>query len=187
MRDNKYEKILVASARLISQQGFKEASLQKIADKVGLHKSTFFHYFNSKEELLLRILEKSVDEVNTNLERIINISELESKEKLRRAIENHLTLLTQHFDNVNIYLNELRGLSRKNQAVYLKKRKKYEKNIRKIIEEMKKERCFAGLDTKIVTFGLLGMLNWVAKWYKKEGSLDVKELSNIYYRMLIGK
>ena len=35
---------------------------------------------------------------------------------------------------------------------------------KKIIAEMKAKGYFNGLDTKIVTFGLLGMLNWVAKW-----------------------
>jgi len=184
MKDNKYEKILVSSARLISQRGYETVSLQEIADKVGLHKSTLFHYFKNKEEIFLRILEKSVDKVNTDLEGIINNRELEPEEKLRKAFDNHLTLLIEHFDNVNIYLNELRSLSKKNQAIYLKKRKKYEKDFEKILKAMKTKGYFAGLNTKIATFGLLGMLNWTVKWYKKDGPLTMKEVSNIFYRMI---
>ncbi len=52
---------------------------------------------------------------------------------------------------------------------------------------MKTEGYFNGLNTKIVTFGLLGMLNWVAKWYKSDGPLGVEDISNIFYRMIARK
>jgi AcrR family transcriptional regulator len=187
MRNNKYEKILSVSGRLISQKGFREASLKAIASEVGLDKSSLFHYFKNKEELLLRVLEQSVGEVNKNLENIIANHELEPEEKLRRAIDNHLTLLSDYFDNVTVYLNELRSLSRRNQTIYLRKRKKYGKDFEDIIKEMKTKGFFKGLDTKIVTFGVLGMLNWATKWYKNDGPLTIKEVSNIFYRMITQK
>lgn len=81
-------------------------------------------------------------------------------------------------------MNELRSLSKKKQAVYLSKRKKYEKDFEKIIGEMKKNGYFSGLDKKIITFGILGMLNWVTKWYKSNGPLTVKDISNIFYQMI---
>ena len=187
MKDNKYEKILACSTRMISRDGFNSVSLQQIADRVGLHKSTLFHYFKNKKELLLRILEKSVGEVNKDLENIIETTGLEPEEKLRRAIDNHLVSLSEHIDNVNIYLNELRRLPKKDRKVYLRKRKKYEENFAKIVVAMKTKGYFTKLDTKITTFGILGMLNWVAKWYKRDGRLDIRDVSIIFYRMLTEK
>jgi AcrR family transcriptional regulator len=184
MRRDRFEEILKCSAELISQNGFNGVSFREIAERIGLHKSSLFHYIKNKEELLLRILEHSVDKVNTNLEKIIANNELKPKEKLNWAIDNHLTSIVEHFDNVNIYLNELTHLSKKNQAVYLKKRKKYERDFEKIITEMQGNGYFKGLDTKIVTFGILGMLNWVVKWYKRHGDKDIKEVSNIFYRLI---
>lgn len=187
LRDNKYEKILLVAAKSISEKGVKGASLQAIADGVGLHKSTLFHYFKNKEELLLRILEKAIGEVNMNLEKIIGNHELEPEEKLRRAVDNHLTLLIADLDNVKIYLNELGNLSKKNQTIYFKKRKKYQGDLEKVIVEMKRKGYFKGLDSKIITFGVLGMLNWVTKWYKKDGPLTIKDVSDTFYRMMTQK
>lgn len=184
MRDNKYEKILLVAGRLISQKGFKGTSLQKISDGVGLHKSSLFHYFKNKEEILLRILEHSTDEVNAELGKILKSQTIEPEEKLRRAIENHLTLLGNNFDRVNVYLNQIQHLSKKNQKIYLRKRKKYEKDLEKIIVEMEENGYFKGLNKKIVTLGLLGMLNWVAKWFKRKGPLTIKDISNIFYMMI---
>jgi hypothetical protein len=97
--------------------------------------------------------------MSMNLEKIMNNNELRPEEKLREAIDNHLTLLTEHIDIANIYLNELKSLSRKNRATYLRKRKKYGKDFEKIIVEMGKGGYFRGLDKKIITYGILGMLN----------------------------
>jgi AcrR family transcriptional regulator len=185
MRENKYEKILSVAGALITQKGYNGTSFQEIANEVGIHKSTLFHYFKNKEELLLRILEKSIDEVNSDLREIAHSIELEPQEKLRKVIDNHLTtMIYKHSDNVNAYLYELRNLSRKNQRKYLEKRKRYEKHFEKIIDEMKAKGYFNSLDTKIVVFGLLGMLNWVAKWYKKDGAQSITEVSNVFYRMV---
>jgi AcrR family transcriptional regulator len=184
MRDNKYEKILSVAGSLISQKGFKGTSLQELSDGVGLHKSSLFHYFKNKEQLLLRILEHSTDEVSRELGKIVIDHTLEPQEKLRKAIENHLVLLSKNFDRVNVFLNQIKNLSRKNEKIYLRKRKKYEKDLEKIVVEMKRHGYFRGLDTKIVTLGLLGMLNWVAKWFKNDGRLTINDVSNTFYGML---
>jgi hypothetical protein len=96
-------------------------------------------------------------------------------------------MIYKHSDNVNAYLYELRNLSRRNQRKYLEKRKRYEKHFEKIIAEMKTKGYFNSLDGKIVVFGLLGMLNWVAKWYKKGGAQSITEVSNVFYRMVTRK
>ena len=186
MPNNKYEKILAVAANLISTNGYEGTSLQTIADKVGLHKSTLFHYVKSKEELLIRIFERSINEVSINLDKISTENELDPEEKLREAMENHLALLIEYFDSSSI-LNQMKILPKKSQARYLEGRRKYEKDFEKIVVEMKRKGYFKGLDAKIVTFGLLGMLNWVPRWYKIDGRLSRKEISNILFKMIVKK
>jgi len=135
--------------------------------------------------LIKQYLEKNIDEVNINLRKIINNNRLEPEEKLKEAFENHLALLIKYSDNVTIYLNELGNLSKKNQLIYLNKRKKYGEEFQKIVVELKKKGYFEGLNEKIIVLGLLGMLNLVVKWYKKDGPLTINEISNIFYRTII--
>ncbi len=187
MRENKYEIILKEAAQLIGQKGYTGASFQEIADKVGIHKSTLFHYFKNKEQMLLLILERSIETVYTNLEQITSNRELRPEEKLEQAISNHLTLLVEYFDNVNVYLNEFRNLSSNNRTAYLKKRKKYENDFKKIVVEMKGAGYYEQLNPKVVTFGILGMLNWTAKWFKEDGSLSICEVAHVFYRMITQK
>jgi TetR/AcrR family transcriptional regulator, cholesterol catabolism regulator len=181
---NKTEQILQVAAKLFARKGYGETSFQEIADIVKLHKSTLFHYFRNKEELLLKILEKPIEKVGLDLERIVNDKGLEPEEKLKKAIENHLRIVTAHADTVNIFLNEIRNLSRKNKSPYMQTRKRYQREFMKIIIEMKSKGHFDGLDPNIITLGILGMLNWVVKWYKKGGPYNLDEISGIFYRLI---
>jgi AcrR family transcriptional regulator len=187
MRDNKQEQISEIAAELISTEGYKGTSLQKIADKVGVHKSTLFHYIKSKKDLLVYILEQSGDTLAANLERLSSLEALEPEEKLRVAFENHLSSVIEDIGGLNVYLHEMKTLPPKYRKIYTQKRKNYEEYFENIVTEMKKRGYFEGLDAKIVTFAILGMLNSIPRWYRPEGQLTIKEVSEILYKMVVGK
>jgi hypothetical protein len=49
---------------------------------------------------------------------------------------------------------------------------------------MKRKGYFEGLDKQIVTLGVLGMLNWVPMWFRRDGRLTIKEISDIFYKLI---
>jgi len=183
---NHREKIVAVASHLMSKRGYKGASLQKIADLVGIHKSTLFHYFKNKEELLLVVLRMSIEEVTKNLNLILEDEDLLPEEKLRAAIANHLELLVKYSDNVNVYHSEIRFLSGKNRRKYLETRKYYASCFKQIIDEIKKSESgsFEGLDSKIAIYGILGMCNWVVKWFQKSGPFSITEIADIFFKMI---
>jgi AcrR family transcriptional regulator len=184
-RNNKYKKILSVAAHLMSRKGYTGVSLQEIADKVGLHKSTLFHYIKNKEELLLQIFGDTFEEEGIRtLKEISRDHSLAPEEKLRKAIDFHLTSVDKDFDSISIFLDQIRSLPKKHQLMALKARKEYEKCFQKIIAEMKRKGYFEGLDKQIVTLGVLGMLNWVPMWFRRDGRLTIKEISDIFYKLI---
>lgn len=183
-KQNRYEDIVKQASMLISKKGYDGTSFQDIANAMGIHKSTLFYYFKTKEELLLTVMERSIHGPIMDLQQIVTQEGLTPEERLKRALENHIRLIIAHSDTVNIYLNELRKLPRRSQAKYLTNRKMYEKNFETIIRQMQEIGYFQGLNPKIVTFGILGMANWVIKWFKTSGEFTVSEVANIFYRMV---
>jgi AcrR family transcriptional regulator len=57
------EAILQATLRLLATRGIHGMSLDLLADEVGISKSSILWHFGSKEELLLRVAERVLDEV----------------------------------------------------------------------------------------------------------------------------
>ena len=62
------ERILDAAQELIARYGTTGMSLQLLADQVGLHKSTLFHHFADKQELLEAVTHRFMAEVVQRLE-----------------------------------------------------------------------------------------------------------------------
>jgi len=88
---------------------------------------------------------------------------------------------------LNVYLHEMKTLPPKYRKIYTQKRQNYEKYFENIVTEMKDRGFFEGLDTKVVTFGILGMLNSIPRWYRPEGRLTIKEVSEILFKIIVKK
>jgi AcrR family transcriptional regulator len=56
-------RIHAAALQLFARYGYEAVSLQRIADEVGLHKSSLFHHYKSKLELALEVLAEALEEV----------------------------------------------------------------------------------------------------------------------------
>jgi TetR/AcrR family transcriptional repressor of nem operon len=61
------EKILDSAQRLIQTRSFHGFSFQDIADEVGVRKASLYHYFASKDEVALAVLERAADWVNAQM------------------------------------------------------------------------------------------------------------------------
>lgn len=186
---NKSKKIIKFSAKLMRKNGYKGASLQQVADHVGIHKSTLFHYFKNKEELLLAVLRVPIEDLIEELKMIITNKDLPPEEKLKKAISTHVVLLTSNIDSANVYHSAMMHLTSKNKKEYLETRKYYGKCFQQIIDEVKiaDEATFKDLDSKLVSSAILGMINWMAKWYNKNGKLDIDTISDQFYRLIAQK
>lgn len=55
--EERIKEILEAGRIMLSEEGYSELSLRKVAAKAGIHLKTLQHYFPSKEELIQSILE----------------------------------------------------------------------------------------------------------------------------------
>ena len=60
---NTKEHILNISLNLFLQKSFKEVTMKEIVEKTGISKGAFYHYFDSKEQLFLQIIDRAFPSV----------------------------------------------------------------------------------------------------------------------------
>jgi AcrR family transcriptional regulator len=65
------KRILDAALDLLAERGYEGTSLQDVADRVGLHKSSLFHHFRSKEELAREVYHGLVERLLKQLEPLL--------------------------------------------------------------------------------------------------------------------
>jgi len=66
------QRILDAALELMAEHGYEGMSLQQVADRVGLHKSSLFHHFRSKEELAAEVYRGLAERLLKRLEPLLS-------------------------------------------------------------------------------------------------------------------
>jgi TetR/AcrR family transcriptional regulator len=69
--DGSRQRILDVALVLLAEHGYDGMSLQQVADRVGLHKSSLFHHFRSKEELAREVYHGMVERLLKRLEPLL--------------------------------------------------------------------------------------------------------------------
>jgi len=69
MDKRKKERILETATDIFSRFGIKKATMDEIAQKVRMGKSTLYHYFKSKEEIFLEVVKRESDTLKENLKK----------------------------------------------------------------------------------------------------------------------
>ena len=83
-------KILEASVDIISEKGFKSASMREIARHAGVGDATIYNYFPSKEKLLYGYCEYVQHQVMESLKQIEDFHEYSLQEQLQQFAETQL-------------------------------------------------------------------------------------------------
>ena len=96
MSKNTKNKILSVASNLFVSKGYKNVSLNDIADKAEVTKGGVYHYFSSKEELFLEVFEDSLSTAEKNI--CTFISSDKSLSDLLKAALTPKNVIDQIFD-----------------------------------------------------------------------------------------
>ncbi len=86
------ENILKAAVDLITEKGFKNASMREMAKNAGVSNPTIYNYFPTKEKLLYAYLEQKHIESAKVLEEIADFHTFTLREQLQTLVETELEL-----------------------------------------------------------------------------------------------
>lgn len=170
------ETILRAAAHLFREKGYHNTSMQDLADALDLQKASLYHYIESKEDLLFRIIEYGGRMLQKQVKEV-RATDLPPAEKLRLALENHAVGIMENLDLFSVFLNEYRNLSPPRRQQILRVRRQYEQMLMQILEEGIVSGDFRPVNVKMAVMGLLGMLNWTRQWYSPDGPLSPREIA----------
>lgn len=176
--------ILEAAAQIFTQKGFHAASMQDIAEAVRLQKGSLYYHVNSKQEILLEILDRALDLLTERLEAVLQLPE-SPKEKLRKAMRSYLETLAEYRNPASVLLLEYRSLEPDLQARHIEKRDHFEKLWRGLIQAGVEEGQFRGHDVAMSTRAILGAMNQAIVWYRPDGSLSAGEIADIFSDLFI--
>jgi AcrR family transcriptional regulator len=167
-RSIRIQKIVEAATAVFHRKGFKAATLDEIAQELGLSKAALYNYIPSKGKLLALIYNQAFEKI---FHRIYEISALKisPEEKLRQIIRDHIcNIITKNIAMFSVFFAEENQLPGKDFQQIREEKRKYTNLVMKIIEEGIEQGVFQPVDSRLQAYAILGMCNWIYKWYKPE-------------------
>ena len=180
------------AARVFYDKGYDGASMQDIAEAVGLTKAGLYHHVGSKDRLLFEIMNYGMDILDeTVVSKVRPIAE--PRERLRQTIVGHIDLVVRTRDlEITVILHENRSLKGELRTRINARKQAYIHFLEEMISEVQKESRVPPLvSPRLAAFSLLGMINWLYQWYRPDGSVKETDLAEAYtkffFRGLLGK
>lgn len=174
------------AARLIAANGYERTSMEDIAQAVGIKKGSFYYFYRSKDELLADLFRLALEEPQQKFDAIVAGPGV-TTEKLRRLVTalvhafHELLALMVTFTRVD--LDSLKDPRQR--RVIRDLRRRFETTWEDVVREgIERGEIRPDLDYKIVTFGIIGMINWMFKWYEPGGRLGPDQIAEIYGAMI---
>jgi AcrR family transcriptional regulator len=96
------DRIQAAALRLFARHGFEGVGLQRIADEVGLHKSSLFHHYKGKVELANEVFQIALREVVDRIRPLA--ADPPSLEGLLAVVDDLVDLLSDRPDAARLFL-----------------------------------------------------------------------------------
>lgn len=165
-RSLRRQRIIDTAVRIFHEKGYRAATLDDVAKDLGVTKAALYHYVASKEELLSIIY---IQALESFFETAYQIGEqhLPPPEKLRVFIRHHIkNIVIENLAMFAVFFSEENQLPHKDFQIIRREKRKYTRVVEEIIEAGIAQGCFRETDPKLQAFAIIGMCNWLYKWYK---------------------
>jgi AcrR family transcriptional regulator len=184
--------VLEAATKVFSSRGYADASVQDIADELGILKGSLYHYIDSKEDLLFRLMDETHEEVQAILEEVKALESDDSLYLLQEYFARQAAYMTRNVAKMSIYYHDLDQLSEARHKDLVRKRRVHEKFVIEQIEKAQAQGVVdKSLDPQLTVNYLFGSMIWIYRWYKSNGKIKgdhvSQGLADFATRALLGR
>ena len=174
--DGRAAEVYRTAAEMILQKGYDATSVSDIAAALGITKAGLYHYIHGKTQLLFDIMQYGLDQLDREVAQPAKeIADAETR--LRFMIAMHARIVTRGHGAVTILVDEARALTPAQNRKVTRRKRDYLDFLRATLREMNGERKLRDVDVTVAAFSLLGMINWLSRWYQPDGALDEEQIA----------
>jgi AcrR family transcriptional regulator len=169
--------ILNAAAELFAEEGFRGASMARVARACGVSKPLLYHYYRDKEHLLFDIADAHMDRL------LAIVGEVAAR---HLAPEAHLRLLIGRFMSEyehaqarhRVLVQDVKFLADEERAAIVAKQRAVVDAVARVIGALG-PRWSRKVHRVPLAMLLFGMVNWSFTWLRTEGPLTYADMAEV--------
>jgi AcrR family transcriptional regulator len=177
--------ILKGASVVFRREGYARARLEDVATEVGVNRASLYYYVGTKEELLVALIEQPAYEMTRRCREALQ-SDLAADEKLRQAMRAYIQDLQTHPELFLLFSESQHIASIPEAKPIVDNADAYGKALLAIVEEGVETGSFrSDLDARLVMLGILGMHNWIHRWYVPGGRNSLEQIGDVFATMVL--
>ena len=181
---SRLEEVLQSAANIFFAKGFHATSIEDVARDVGMLKGSLYYYIKSKDDLLFRLLLAGIEDGDAFIARKID-PKGDPLEELERAIRAQIDYIIQNRVPFGLFLHEFDSLSGKRQHKLISVMSRYNSRFVELVRRGQEQGKLVEGDPSIVVNGILGMCNWLYRWYDTDYASSPEQIKEVFVRMIL--
>ena len=173
-----------AASSLFHEHGYSGTSVRDIARAVDIQGASLYAHVASKQEVLWSIVERTASRFEAAADAVEAADPgslvFGPGVHLISLVRAHVGVVTDDIERASVFVHEWRSLDNGRRDDIARRRDAYEARFRTAISDGIEADAFVAVDPVATAAYILSALNGLVAWYRPEGRLNARTISDIY-------
>lgn len=172
--------VLEAATKVFHEKSYADASVQDVADELGILKGSLYHYIKTKEDLLVWLLEDVHDDVERILQEVQAVEGLDPLDRLALYVRKQVLYNARNLPRISVYHHDAGQLSPGPLKALQQRRRAHEQVVVGLITEAQERgEVSEQFDARLLANCVFATMIWVYRWYRPGGRLKSEDLAEL--------
>ena len=183
--DRRQAQVVLDAAAVFAARGYDQTSVPELALALGVAAGGLYHYFASKEELLIAICDQLMDPLLAEAKQLMSTAQAPERQ-LRELVRLWVAHVIEHRDHMLVFQQERHVIEHGDQWRAVRdSRKRFERLLAGLLQRADDQALLRVHDTRLALSALLGMVNHIAQWHRPHGRLTATEIADGYINLIL--
>jgi AcrR family transcriptional regulator len=179
--------VLEVSAQVFARRGYAAATVQDVADELGILKGSIYYYIKTKEDLLFRLLTAVHEDVDKILDDVASNAGDDPLETLSAYVRATTTYNLRNLVRIAVYYNDIDQLGDERRKEILRRRKVHEDFVMSLILKGQRSGVIdKKRDARLLTYNVFATTIWPYRWFKPRGRVKIEDVVDGCVRFVRG-
>jgi TetR/AcrR family transcriptional regulator, cholesterol catabolism regulator len=181
------QEVLNAAVKVFHERGYAAATVQDVADELGILKGSLYHYIDTKEDLLFRLCEAVHRDVEAILEDVRSVEGVTALERLDLFVRRQVEYNLEHLPEISVYYHDADQLEGSRKDAVISMRRANTAFVSALIKEAQDAgEAEASIDARLLTNCLFATIIWTYRWYRPGGRDSRQKIADACAAYAIG-
>lgn len=186
-RKRRNREVVDAAAKVFLARGYADASVQDVADELGILKGSLYYYISTKEDLLFWLLEEVHEDVERILGEVEALEGLAPLERLHEYVRRQVEYNATNLAKISVYYHDIEQLGDERREDIKGRRKAHERFVTTMIKEAQARNEIApDADARVLANCVFAVMIWIYRWYRPGGRVKRDELASLLADFAVG-